>query len=103
MIGEPRNYKPLHPDDVGTRLEHMMELQNTWNTVYGMLTRPGYHTALEKERAGQLEIALSLLQHHMEAEYNPTSVAKVINNLPKNPTEITDEDDRDSPPTGTLV
>ena len=68
-------------DDVGTRLQHMMELQDLWATAYGILTRPDlFHTPLEEERANIIDIALSLLQHHMEAEYNLTSYAKEINN-----------------------
>ena len=82
MIGEPSKFSKLHSDDVGTRLQHIMQLQEVWSDVYGILTRPDlFHTELEKERAGQLEIALALLQHHMEAEYNPTSTAKEINEL----------------------
>ncbi len=88
MIGEPSNYHRLHPDDVGTRLTHLMELQDLWATTLGILTRPGFHTVLEKERAGQLEIALALLQHHMEKDYDPTSTAREINNLPKDAKEI---------------
>ena len=86
MLGEPsREYrKVLHADDVGTRIEHMMQLQELWSTAYGILTRPSlFHTDLEKARAVQLEIALDLLQHHLEAEYNLVQYAKEINDLPK--------------------
>jgi hypothetical protein len=84
MIGEPTYRKKLHGDDVGTRLEHMMDLQGLWSDVYGILTRPKmFHTEYEQIRAAQLELALDLLQHHMEAEYNLTNYAKEINDLPK--------------------
>lgn len=80
MLGEPTFRKVLHGDDMGTRLEHMMQLQDLWSTAYAILTRPDlFHTELEKARAVQLEIALDLLQHHMEAEYNLVSYAKAIN------------------------
>lgn len=80
MLGEPTYRKVLHGDDVGTRLSHMMDLQGLWSDVYGILIRPNlFHTEFEQIRAAQLEIALDLLQHHMEAEYNLTSYAKVIN------------------------
>ena len=84
MMGDPMYHKQLHGDDVGTRLSHMMDLQQLWSDVYGILTRPNlFHTELEQARALQLEIALSLLQNHMEAEYNLTQYAKEINDLPK--------------------
>ena len=84
MIGEPTYRKVLHGDDVGTRLSHMMELQDLWSTAVGILTRPDlYHTSLEEERAKNISIALDLLQHHLEAEYNLISYAKEINNVPK--------------------
>jgi len=80
MLGEPLGRKALHAEDIGTRIQHMMELQEVWSDCYGILTRPNiYHTQLEEERAKQLNIALDLLQHHLESEYNLTSYAKVIN------------------------
>ena len=80
MLGEP--VRLYSGNDVGTRLEHMMHLQNLWSTAYAILTRPDlFHTELEAERAKALSIALDLLQHHMEAEYNLVNYAKVINDL----------------------
>ena len=84
MLGEPIYKKVLHADDVGTRLEHMMQLQDLWSTSYGILTRDNfYHTGWEYNRAAALGIALDLLQHHMEAEYNLTQYAKEINDVSK--------------------
>jgi hypothetical protein len=84
MIGEPTGgFKVLHAEDVGTRITHMMELQNTWSTCLGILTCPGYHSPLEEIRAKELETALDLLQHHLEAEYNMVKYAEVINALPQ--------------------
>ena len=86
MLGDSGYAKKLHGDDVGTRLTHMMELQELWSAAYGILTRPNlYHTDLEKERAKNLGIALDLLQYHMEAEYNETLYAKEINDLKDKP------------------
>lgn len=79
MIGEPLYRKVLHSDDMGTRLQHMMDLQDLWSTSLGIMTRPGYHSDWEAERAKVLEIALDLLQHHMESEYNLVNYAKAIN------------------------
>lgn len=82
MLGEFK--RVLKGEDVGTRISHMMDLQDLWATAYGILTRPNlYHTPLEEERAKQLTVALDLLEHHMEAEYNLVSYAKEINDLNK--------------------
>ena len=95
MLGEPTFRKVLHSDDVGTRLSHMMDLQELWSTAYSILTRPDlFHTPLEEIRAQQLETALDLLQNHMEAEYSLTQYAKEINAQSKtskkdNPPDIT--------------
>jgi hypothetical protein len=80
MLGEPLYHKALNSNDMGTRLQHMMDLQDLWSTAYSILTRPNtYHTPLEESRAKALEIALDLLQHHMESEYNEVQYAKEIN------------------------
>ena len=93
MLGEPTYRKVLHGDDVGTRLSHMVELYDLWNTAYGILTRPDlFHTDLEKARAVTLELALDLLSHHIESEYNLTNYARTINDLPK-PTKHNPPDD----------
>lgn len=82
MLGEPTRL--YHPDDVGTRIEHLMQMQDLWSSAYAFLTRPNvYHTDLEKARALTLEIGLDLLQNHMEIEYNHVPYAKEINSLPK--------------------
>jgi hypothetical protein len=92
MLGDPHGgyQQKLIADHVGTRLEHMMDLQMLWSTAYAYLTRPGYHTKAEEERAKALETALALLQHHMEAEYNQLPYAKEINALPKDARKITE-------------
>ena len=91
MLGEP--VRLYSGNDVGTRLEHMMHLQNLWSTAYAILTRPDlFHTELEAERAKALSIALDLLQHHLESEFNLVSYAKVINNLSEKGKDSKDDD-----------
>ena len=91
MFGETRNHKALSPGDVGTRIEHLMELQDFWNTAYGILTAKNtWHSTVEIERAKQLQTALDLLQNVLEKEYNFTIYAIEINDLPKNAKEIPD-------------
>lgn len=75
--------KKLNADDVGSRLSHMVELHDLWNTAYGILTRPDlYHTDLEKERAKILQVSLDLLVHHLESEFNISVYAREINDPP---------------------
>lgn len=76
-------------DDVGSRMLHMMELQDIWSTCYGVLTSPGWHSAQEKEQAKQIQTALNMLQNFMQVDYKDSTYAKIINNLPK-PDEIGD-------------
>lgn len=70
-------------DDLGRRADHLMQLQDYWNTCYGILTTPGFHTMAEKERAKNLQIALDLLMSYASAGYDCHAYAKEINNLPK--------------------
>jgi len=87
MIGEPVHL--YGSEDVGTRMEHLMELQDIWSSCYAVLTRPNiHHSDIEKARALSLEIGLDLLQHFMETWYNHLPYAKEINNLPKDATKI---------------
>lgn len=79
--------------DVGTRLSHLMELQELWSTGLQILTTGTYHTDEEDNQAKELEIALRLLAFHMMNDYNATPYAQEINNLPKDPKEIKDEAD----------
>jgi len=74
-------------DDVGTRMEHMADLHDLWSFAYGQLTTDRYHTGDEDHQAGELNIAIDLLVHHMQSEFKPTTYAQVINNL-KKPSDI---------------
>jgi hypothetical protein len=78
-------------DDVGRRLDHLAQLQDIWGTALALLTTKGWHSAQEKERAKELEIALVLLEHHMLSDYSELGLARTVNDLPKDATEIPDE------------
>jgi hypothetical protein len=83
----------------GTRQEHLMELQKIWSDCLGMLTCKGWHTMQEKERALELEIALEILNKHVEYEFTGVEYARVINNLPKDARDIPDiEEKNDAEP-----
>jgi len=75
-------------DHVGTRMEHLADLQDLWGFAYAQLTTNHYHTEGEKYQAAELEVALDLLETHMQSQYRPTAYAKVINELPKPPSDI---------------
>ena len=77
-------YKPMSLDDVGTRAEHLMDLQTIWGFAYQILTTDHYHTEGEIHQAAELKIALDLLTHHiMSGKDIVTPYAKVINELPR--------------------
>jgi hypothetical protein len=75
--------KLLAMDDVGTRMEHLADLQDLWSFALGLLTAGTYHTEPELEQTSKLETALELLEAHMLTGYCPTAYAQTINNLPK--------------------
>jgi hypothetical protein len=80
--------RTLSMSDVGTRLEHLADLQDLWGFALQILTTNIYHTEDEIEQANKLEIALALLEYHMLSDYDPTKYAKVVNNLPSDAKEI---------------
>jgi len=71
--------------DIGTRLEHLADLQDLWGTALCILTTGTYHNAREIAQAADIEIALKLLENHMQNEYKDTEYAKVINALTPDP------------------
>lgn len=76
-------------DDVGTRMEHLMDLHNIWSFGLSLLEKPGwFYTALENDHALLLRAALKMLEYRLEEEYSPTPYAKTINSLPKDAKDI---------------
>lgn len=75
-------------DDVQTRMQTLMELQDIWSHGLQILTTKGWHSDLEKQQASYLTIALELLAQQLETEYSPKTYAMEINKLPKDPAEI---------------
>ena len=82
--------KLIRMDDIGTRLEHLADLQDLWSFALGLLTAGTYHTDTELEQTKELETALQLLERHMLSDYSPTTYAQEINNLPRDAKEIRD-------------
>jgi hypothetical protein len=75
--------KTYSMEDTGTRLQHLMELQDVWSTAYAMLTTKRWHSQKEKNQAEELNIALELLAHAIMNEYSELGLARTINDLPK--------------------
>jgi hypothetical protein len=72
-------------EDVGSRVQHLMELQDMWSAGYALLTNGAYHTQREKDQAKELEAALKLLETHITnigVDVLAAS-AKEINDLPQ--------------------
>jgi hypothetical protein len=78
-------------EDMQTRAQTLMELQDLWSHGLQVLTTKGWHSDKEKQQAQYLAIALELLQQVLECEYSPKNYAIIINTLPKDPKEIPDE------------
>ena len=77
--------------DIGTRLEHLADLQDLWGTALCILTTGTYHNEREIAQAADIEIALKLLENHMANDYNETQYARDFNDLPRNPEDIPKE------------
>jgi hypothetical protein len=82
--------KTYSMDDVGTRAEHLADVQDIWSTALSILTIGTYHSTDEKRQAQELEVALKLLENHMTYNYDQTGYARAINELPQDPKDITD-------------
>jgi hypothetical protein len=80
--------------DIGTRLEHLADLQDLWGTALCILTTGTYHNEREIAQAADIEIALKLLENHMANDYNETQYAKDINDLPIDPRDIKDNKEK---------
>lgn len=79
----------LKAEDVGTRLEHLMDLQELWSWAWSMRNKANsYYTDLEKEESVKLDNALEMLNHILMGYQGPTSVPAVINALPKDAKDI---------------
>lgn len=83
-----RSYGELGADmeDIGKRIDHLMELQKWWADGLAILSSKGHHSPLEKEIAKELKICLENLYLYITKDYRQTYYAKEINEL-KSPEE----------------
>ena len=77
--------------DHGTRLDHLMDLQDLWGRGLAICTQGIYISEAEKQRAKELEIALKLLAAHMQKDFPDVDYAREINALPKDAADIKDD------------
>ena len=75
-------------DDVGTRMQHILDLYEMWTTGLDVLERFDKNPPMYAERKQQLTSALTLLGYVMERHYNDHAYVVTINELPKNPADI---------------
>jgi len=85
------NIQKYKMDDVGTRLQHLADLQELWSFALGIETAGQYQTDPSIDRAKRLEAALQLLEAHMMNDYSPTTYAQVINTLPHDAKDIPED------------
>lgn len=62
--------KKYSMDDVGTRMEHLSDLQELWSSGVDIMMRGTYHSEREKEQLAKLEAAVHLLENHMMKDYH---------------------------------
>ena len=96
------NIQKYDMSDIGTRLQHLADLQELWSYALGIETAGKYQTEPSIERAHRLEAALQLLEAHMMNDYSPTTYAQVINSLPRDANEIKTTSDPDATGTSTV-
>lgn len=61
------------------RIDYLLDLHDIWSAGLALLTSPGWHNALELDQAKKLEGALELLGYHLTNAYDPSFLAKQIN------------------------
>jgi hypothetical protein len=67
MVGD--TMRPGSMDDVGSRLDHLTELYEIWQTGLDILERYNKRTSFYTEKKAELEAALKLLYCHMSLNY----------------------------------
>jgi hypothetical protein len=73
MVGD--TLRPGSMDDIGPRIQHLIELYEIWQTGLDVLERYDKRAPFYIERKAELEAALKLLFFHISKDYtepNPT-------------------------------
>jgi len=70
-------------EDVGTRLDHLTDLKDIWENALQIMHNRNrtYETQDEAQEKRKLEIAIDMLNFHMQKDYNEFEYRKEINVL----------------------
>lgn len=75
----------LNPNDVGTRLQHHIELFEVWNAALEIVkaSEARFPTKIGQERIKSLTYAVELMQRMMQMDYNERAYSSEINSIKK--------------------
>ena len=92
LDGEKINHalKTGSMDDVGTRMQHLTELYELWQTGLDVIERFDKHSPFYEERKKELQHALKLLVYHLEKDYSENSYRQAVDTLPSNREDFKD-------------
>lgn len=87
MLSDPEKLNNLvvtgTMEDVGTRMQFLLDLYNLWNTGLDILERFDKSTPFYDIKKKELESAINLLNWHMEKDYKESEYRAIIDQLPK--------------------
>lgn len=67
-------------DDVGNRMQHLVDLYDLWMTGLDILERYEQHSPFYKERKSELEAATKLLRFHISKDFKEDAYKNQVNN-----------------------
>ena len=78
-------FKKIRMDDIGTRLNHLTELKDLWELAERILSAQHrmFREPEDKNDLEDIKGALSLLNAHMQKDFNEMNYQIEINTLPK--------------------
>ena len=94
LDGEKINHalKTGSMEDMGTRMQHLTDLYELWNTGLDVIERFDKHSPFYEVRKRELENALKLLCYHLEKDYSENSYRQAVDTLPSHGEDIKDQE-----------
>lgn len=77
-------------EDVGRRIDHLMDLQRMWSDAVGIIEARSYTSTYEDEQKEKLQAALEMLNAYLGNTWEQWVYGRTINALPKDAKEILD-------------
>jgi hypothetical protein len=65
-------------EDVGTRMQHLLDLYNLWGEGLEICVRFDKNSPMYEEKTQELKHALKLLGYHLEKDYHEEEYKKAI-------------------------